>query len=69
MSNSMAYLTEEDARRKAYAMGRLRTAMGRLLDAHSPDEHSVAQRWVNAWGSAIGARRFSPLESEQIAKA
>jgi hypothetical protein len=53
----------------ATGVSRPRTAIRRLLAVYNPDEHFVATRWVNAWSSAIGARRFPPLESQQFAEA
>lgn len=45
--------------RKQYALERLRLATDRLNVAETEVEKTLATRWVNAWASAIGNRRFS----------
>ncbi|MBN3856323.1 MULTISPECIES: hypothetical protein [unclassified Paraburkholderia] len=42
-------------------MNRLHKAMGRLMNARSPDEQGLATRWVYAWSGAIGERRIEEL--------
>lgn len=44
--------------RKQYALERLRLATDRLNLAESEVEKTLATRWVAAWASAIGNRRF-----------
>lgn len=55
-----------DARsqQKRYAMHRLRRAMQRLMNASSEAERDTAERWVTAWGGAIGERRFASMRTE-----
>ncbi|SDC57574.1 hypothetical protein [Paraburkholderia lycopersici] len=48
-----------EARRKQYAMYRLRLAMKRLMSAEAATERMMATRWVNAWSSAVGERWFA----------
>jgi hypothetical protein len=53
--NARSDLTHQ---RRTYAMVRLQLAMSRFVNAGSNLERAQARRWVNAWSSAIGARRL-----------
>jgi hypothetical protein len=53
--------TETETRRRRYAMHRLCLAMKRLMNADTPYERTMATRWVNAWGGAVGECRFSGM--------
>jgi hypothetical protein len=41
-------------KKKAYAMGRMATAIGRAMDADSGPDKDRAARWAAAWGAVGG---------------